>query len=49
MLYLLFPLLIPVPLLAFNILIGLLQAFVFTILAAVYIGAAVGARQRWWF
>ena len=45
-LYLLIPLLIPIPLLAFNILIGLLQAFVFTILAAVYIGAAVGAEPK---
>lgn len=45
-LYLLLPLLIPVPLLLFNVLIGLLQAFVFTILAAVYIGAAVEARPR---
>lgn len=34
-------LLVPVPLMALDLLIGLLQAYIFTILASVYIGAAI--------
>lgn len=34
-------LLLPVPLMALDLLIGLLQAYIFTILASVYIGAAI--------
>jgi len=34
-------LLVPVPLMALDVLIGLLQAYIFTILASVYIGAAI--------
>jgi F-type H+-transporting ATPase subunit a len=33
---------VPVPLMALEILIGLVQAYIFTVLAAVFIGAAVG-------
>ncbi|MBM4464362.1 MAG: F0F1 ATP synthase subunit A [Chloroflexi bacterium] len=40
-LYGLIPLIIPIPLLLFNLLIGVLQAFVFTLLSIVYIGQAV--------
>jgi F-type H+-transporting ATPase subunit a len=35
-------LLVPIPFLVLGILIGLIQAYIFTVLAAVYIGAAVG-------
>lgn len=35
-------LLVPIPFLALGILIGLIQAYIFTVLAAVYIGAAAG-------
>lgn len=35
-------LLVPVPLLALEALIGIIQAYIFTVLAAVFIGAAVG-------
>jgi len=41
----LFPLLVPLPLVAFSILTGLLQAYIFTVLAAVYISAAVEAQE----
>jgi len=34
-------LLVPVPLMALDLLIGLLQAYIFTILASVYVGAAI--------
>jgi F-type H+-transporting ATPase subunit a len=34
-------LLVPVPLMALDLLIGLLQAYIFTILACVYVGAAI--------
>jgi F-type H+-transporting ATPase subunit a len=34
-------LLVPVPLMALDLLIGILQAYIFTILASVYIGAAI--------
>jgi F-type H+-transporting ATPase subunit a len=38
-------LLVPVPLMALDLLIGLLQAYIFTILASVYIGAAIRVGQ----
>ena len=38
-------LLVPVPLMLLGILIGIVQAYIFTILAAVFLGAAVEARQ----
>jgi F-type H+-transporting ATPase subunit a len=38
-------LLLPVPLMALDLLIGLLQAYIFTILASVYIGAALRAEE----
>jgi F-type H+-transporting ATPase subunit a len=34
---------VPIPFMILEILIGLIQAYIFTILAAVFIGAAVGA------
>ncbi|HEY3445132.1 MAG TPA: F0F1 ATP synthase subunit A [Myxococcales bacterium] len=34
--------LVPVPLMALSVLIGIVQAYIFTILATVYVGAAVG-------
>ncbi len=37
---------VPVPLMALGILIGLVQAYIFTILAAVFIGAAVGSVEE---
>jgi len=36
-------LLVPVPFLALGLLIGLIQAYIFTVLASVYIGAAAGS------
>ncbi len=36
-------LLVPIPFLLLGILIGIIQAYIFTVLAAVYIGAAVGS------
>lgn len=36
-------LLVPIPFMAFEILVGLVQAYIFSVLAAVYIGGAVGA------
>lgn len=38
-------LLVPVPIMALGILIGLVQAYIFTILATVFLGAAVGAFE----
>lgn len=38
-------LLVPVPLMVLGILIGVVQAYIFTILAAVFVGAAVEARE----
>lgn len=38
-------LLVPIPFLLLGILIGLVQAYIFTVLAAVYIGAAVGSIE----
>ncbi len=38
---------VPIPLMALEILVGLVQAYIFTVLAAVFIGAAAGdARER---
>jgi F-type H+-transporting ATPase subunit a len=34
---------VPIPLMALEILVGLVQAYIFTILATVFIGAAVDA------
>ena len=39
-------LLVPMPLMALDLLIGLLQAYIFTVLAVVYIGAAVRAGEE---
>jgi F-type H+-transporting ATPase subunit a len=39
----LLPLIVPLPLIAFSIFTGLLQAYIFSVLSAVYIGAAVAA------
>ena len=36
-------LLVPIPFMAFEILVGLVQAYIFSVLAAVYIGGAAGA------
>jgi F-type H+-transporting ATPase subunit a len=36
---------LPIPFMLLGILIGIIQAYIFTILAAVYIGAAVGAVE----
>jgi F-type H+-transporting ATPase subunit a len=38
--------LVPVPFMAFAILVGLVQAYIFTVLAAVYIGGGIGAIER---
>jgi F-type H+-transporting ATPase subunit a len=38
--------LVPVPLMALDLLIGLLQAYIFTILACVYIGAAIQIGEK---
>ncbi len=40
------PLFVPLPLVGFSIFTGLLQAYIFTILAAVYIGAAIEAGEQ---
>lgn len=39
-------LLVPVPLMLLGVLIGLIQAYIFTILATVFIGGALGARKE---
>jgi F-type H+-transporting ATPase subunit a len=39
-------LVVPIPLMALEILIGLLQAYIFAVLATVFIGAAVGGREQ---
>jgi F-type H+-transporting ATPase subunit a len=39
------PLIMPLPLVAFSMLTGILQAYIFTVLAAVYIGAALEAGE----
>jgi F-type H+-transporting ATPase subunit a len=37
---------VPVPLMALDLLIGLLQAYIFTVLSIVYIGAALRAQEK---
>jgi F-type H+-transporting ATPase subunit a len=37
---------VPIPLMALEILVGLVQAYIFTVLATVFIGAAVGSVER---
>ena len=39
-------LLVPIPFMAFGILIGLVQAYIFTVLAAVYIAGGLGALEK---
>lgn len=39
-------LLLPTPLMALDLLIGLLQAYIFAVLATVYIGAAISAGEE---
>lgn len=39
-------LLVPVPLMALELLTGIVQAYIFTVLSAVFIGAAVGSIER---
>ncbi len=39
-------LLVPIPFMAFEILVSLVQAYIFTVLAAVYIGGAVGSIEK---
>jgi len=39
-------LLVPIPLMALEVLVGLVQAYIFTILATVFIGAAIGSVER---
>jgi F-type H+-transporting ATPase subunit a len=39
-------LLVPVPLMALELLTGVVQAYIFTVLSAVFIGAAVGSIER---
>ncbi len=40
------PLIVPLPLVAFSMLTGILQAYIFTVLAAVYIGAGLEASDQ---
>ncbi|HEX8011048.1 MAG TPA: F0F1 ATP synthase subunit A [Casimicrobiaceae bacterium] len=37
---------VPIPLMALEILVGIVQAYIFTVLATVFIGAAVGSFER---
>jgi F-type H+-transporting ATPase subunit a len=39
-------LLVPIPFMALSILVGLVQAYIFTILAAVFIGGAMGTIEK---
>ena len=39
-------LLVPIPFMLLGVLIGVIQAFIFTMLATVFIGAAIGAIER---
>jgi F-type H+-transporting ATPase subunit a len=39
-------LLVPIPFMIFEILVGLVQAYIFSVLAAVYIGGAVGSIEK---
>jgi len=38
-------LLVPIPFMVLGVLIGIIQAYIFTVLAAVFIGAAVGSVE----
>ncbi len=38
-------LLVPIPLLALEVVVGIMQAYIFTVLAAVFIAAGVGAVE----
>jgi len=38
--------LIPIPLMALDVLTGLVQAYIFTVLAMVFIGGAVGSSEE---
>jgi len=40
------PLIVPLPLIAFSMLTGVLQAYIFTVLATVYIGAGLEASEQ---
>ncbi len=44
-LFLISPFILPVPMMAFSIFTGILQAYIFTLLSCVYIGGAVKAHQ----
>jgi F-type H+-transporting ATPase subunit a len=37
---------VPIPLMVLEILVGLVQAYIFTVLATVFIGAALGTDER---
>jgi len=39
-------LLVPIPFMAFGILVGLVQAYIFTVLATVYIGGGIGSVEK---
>ena len=39
-------LLVPIPFMAFGILVGLVQAYIFSVLATVYIGGGIGAVEK---
>ena len=39
-------LLVPIPFMAFGILVGLVQAYIFSVLAAVYIGGGIGTIEK---
>jgi F-type H+-transporting ATPase subunit a len=39
-------LLVPIPFMAFGILVGLVQAYIFSVLAAVYIGGGIGTLEK---
>jgi F-type H+-transporting ATPase subunit a len=44
-LFMIAPFIVPVPMMLFSIFTGVLQAYIFTLLACVYIGGAVKAHQ----
>jgi len=44
-LFIIAPFILPVPLMAFSIFTGVLQAYIFTLLSTVYIGGAVKAHE----
>ncbi len=44
-LFSLVPLIVPLPIVAFNMITGILQAYIFAVLAAVYLGAALAAAD----